>query len=350
MKHIGKTGLCAAALLSLTAISAQADPANELVIENFVGTINWSNASGDIKITKQDNEKGIRIYDGDQFIIDGEIDVLKGAKCKGYYGSYDISLFGSRNNKGKFGGYEDLEDYPILDVTLPKDTHLVIRNSIVFTDGSPDIASANLSLNHCGKVNLGDSAGDVFVEGRGASDLTMGDANELRTEMSGSGDIEAGAIGFVRLEGRGSGDVEIQQATNVDIEMSGSGDFEIDKVVGSVIIEASGSGDFDIGDLEGSLDFQGSGSGDLSVDNIGGTGNNRVSLQRSGSGDVSINGGEISELYVRISGAVTVDIDATVKDATLKASGAADIYIDTVTGSLEQSKSGASDIKIDERS
>ena len=344
------TGLCAAALLSLTAVAAQADSQKTLIIENFVGTINWTNGSGDISITKERNEEGTRIYKGNEFIIDGEIENVKGAKCKGYYGSYDISLFGKKeSNKGKFGGYEDLEDYPIFDVSVPKDTKLIIRNSIVFTEGNPDFSSADLSLNHCGKINMGDVAGKVYLEGRGSADLNMGDAEEFRSEMRGSGDIEAGTIGFLRSEGRGSGDIQVAQATNIDLEMSGSGDVEVDDVTGSAIIEASGSGDFDFGKIGGSLDFQGSGSGDLSVDGLGDNGNSRVSLERSGSGDVSIDDGDISELYVRASGSSSIDIDAVVQNAVLKASGSSDIFVDTVLGSLEKSTSGSSDIDISDR-
>ena len=349
MTSIYKTGICAAALLSLTAFSASAQSNRTLVIENFVGTINWENGSGDIEITKQKNERGTRIYKGDEFIIDGEIDNLKKSKCKGYYGSYDISLFGNKKQQGKFGGYEDLEDYPIFDVRLPNDTKVIIRNAIVFTEGNPDISAADLSLNHCGKINLGNVSGNVFVEGRGSADLTLSSANELRSEMVGSGDIEADSIGFLRAEGQGSGDIDISEVTNADMEMSGSGDVEIDDVLGSAIIEASGSGDFDLGTIKGSLDFEGSGSGDLSVDRIGGGGNSRVSLMRSGSGDVSIDDGDIAELYVRASGAASVDIDATVGDADLKASGSSDIYIDRLTGSLKQSTSGSSDIRISDR-
>ncbi len=350
MKTFSKVSLSTAAILSLTAIAAQADNSPELIIENFVGTINWSNDAGDIRLTKSENIEDTLIGEGNEFLIDGGIDVLKGAKCKGYYGSYDISLFGRDNrSQGKFGGYEDLEDYPILNLTLPTDTKVVIRNSIVFTDGAPDIGSADLQLNHCGKIYLGDVAGNIVVEGRGSSDLTMGDAQELRSEMTGSGDIEAKNIGLLNAEGRGSGDIEIAKAENVDIQISGSGDFEIDEISGSAIIQSSGSGDVDIGDVDGSFDYQGSGSGDLSVDDLRGTEPNRVSLQSSGSGDVSIGSGRISELYARASGSVSMDIDADVINATLKASGSSDIFVERVSGTLEQSESGSADIRIDER-
>jgi hypothetical protein len=332
-------------------ISAKADTPPQLVIENFIGTINWVNNSGDVRLTQQDNAGRLDVKtNGSSLSIDGGISDPDGDDCKGYYGSFDISLFGDKKrNSGKFGGYKDLENYPVLNISLPKDTELVVRNAIVFTEGTPDIASADLDLTHCGKINLGNVEGALLLESRGSSDVTLGDAGEIEAELRGSGDLEAQNIGDVTYKGRGSGDVSLQQVSNVSLITSGSGDAEIEDIMGYAKLSTSGSGDIDIGSIRGDLEYEGSGSGDLSVDDIRGDGGNILDLSTSGSGDISIGDGSIAYLSIRAAGSANVNVDGIIKDADVRASGSSDIYLDTVTGDIKQRTSGSSDIHIDHK-
>lgn len=347
--------LLTTAALSLAALSfqtqaqsstEQASSGSELIIENFVGTINWQNASGDPRLTSQKNMGDTQIDDrGDDLIIDGGIENLKGTRCKGYYGSYDISLFGGKKNKGKFGGYEDLEDFPILDINIPENTTVIIRDSILFTEGQPNVFAADLSLKHCGKIKLGNVKTYVDLESNGSADLTVGRVDRLDSEMTGSGDIEGEYARLLTAEGRGSGDIEFDEVGTLDIQLTGSGDVEVDSV-NSVTIEASGSGDFDFDKVHESLDFQASGSGDLSVDKFVGDGPATVSIQTRGSGDADIDDGSIRELYVRAGGSSMVDIDAEIIDADVKASGSSDVYLKKVSGTLTRKESGSADIHV----
>lgn len=336
-----------AGLLTQSAM-AQSQSGQELVIENFIGTIKWSNASDIIQVLKQDNVKGLSLYEGESFIIDGGIEKPNGNKCEGYYGSYDLNFF-KKKSQGNFGGYEDLNEYPTLSLSLPNNTQLVVRNAIVFTEGEPDMASANLQLKSCGKVNLGNVSGDVRLESEGAADLTLLDAGSIHSEVSGSSDIKAKKVGYLQSEGRGSGDITIEEVTTLNVEISGSGDLEVETLLGSADIESSGSGDVDIANISGELDYEGAGSGDLSIDEIGVEGPRDASLKSAGSGDIDINDGTIAYLTINVSGSSNADIDAIVEDVVAGASGSSDIYIDTVTGSAEQKSSGSSDIKIDNR-
>jgi len=342
----------AAALLAVSIpLTAKADAQPELIIENFVGTINWVNGTGEISLIKQKNARRLDLQSGDgSLIINGGIEDPDGNDCKGYYGSYDISLFGDKKrNSGKFGGYKDLEDFPILDLEIPRNTSLIIRNAIIFSEGSPDIAAADLDLQHCGKVNLGDVAGPLLLESRGSADVTLGDAEEIDAELRGSGDLEANKVGDFTFKARGSGDVEIEQAVNVMLTLSGSGDAEIGDISGDATLSSSGSGDIDLGLVKGDLDYKGAGSGDLSVDEVRGTGDNIVDLQASGSSDISIDESKISFLTISASGSVNVNVDGIITDADVRASGSSDIYLDTVTGDIRQKASGSSDIHIDHR-
>ena len=347
--NVIKSAIFALPLLGLAAPAALADQPNELVIQDFIGSINWSNGGENLEVSDRKNARSLDVSTENNITtFDGGVKDLDGDKCESLNGSYDLSFFGKKN-KGTFGGYEDLEDYPILTLSLPADTKLTVKNSIIFTQGQPNLRAADLDLTHCGKMNLGNVTEDLQVEGRGAADLTFENAASLTSTMSGSGDIKASDIGFVSAKSHGSGDLEIRQAGDVDIKTAGSGDVEIETITGSAIIETSGSGDYEIGSVAGSLDYRSSGSGDLDLERIGGQGQNRAGLKSSGSGDIYIGGGEIFELFITVSGAADAEINAVVQDAVAKASGAADIYINTVKGSLKKSTSGASDIDVDRR-
>ncbi|WP_416876921.1 GIN domain-containing protein [Litorimonas sp.] len=343
----------ASTLLSLPLLmpsSAGADEKPEVLIEDFVGTIIWSNGGQQAEITNRKKASSVDASnEGNGLIINGGVRSPDGDKCQGYGGSYNFSFFGNKEKKGVFGGYEDLEDYPTLTLSLPVDVSLKLRNSIVFSQGTPDIYSADLSLIHCGAINLGRLSGDMDVEGRGAADLTFTGSRNLSSQMSGSGDIKAESVKYLKAESNGSGDLAIGETENADVRTSGSGDVEIKTISGSAIIETSGSGDYEIGSIAGSLDYRSSGSGDLELKRIGGEGTNRVGLKSAGSGDIYIGSGEITNLYVDVSGSADAEINAIVRDAVAKASGSADIYFDTVNGSLEKTTSGSSDIEVDHR-
>lgn len=353
MTIFARKNLIASVLVSLPlAIPtfASADESPELIIENFVGTILWSNEGTKTEITNRKNASNVDVSrDDNRLTINGGERKPDGDKCQGYGGSYNFSFFGNKEKKGVFGGYEDLEDYPALTLSVSNETSLIIRNSIVFSQGAPDISDADLSLIHCGAINLGRLSGDLNVEGRGAADLTFVGSRNLSSQMSGSGDIKAETVEYLKSESNGSGDLSIEQTENADVQTSGSGDVEIKTISGSAIFETSGSGDYEIGSIAGSLDYRSSGSGDLELGEIGGQETNRVGLKSAGSGDLFIGGGEITDLYIDVSGSADAEINAIVGDAVARASGSADIYFDTVTGSLEKSTSGSSDIEVDNR-
>ena len=333
---------CAALLSSFIALPAYAGP--ELFIEDFVGTINVETVSASkISISQDKNMKGVNLYqEGDSLKIDGGIEKPDGNDCKGYYGSYSISWF-KKENRGDLGGYKDLDDYPNLTVTAPKDTTLIIRNSIPFlTAGS--LGSADLKLVSCGKVTLGDLSDGLIADIRGSGDLNVGDiSGHADIHIRGSGDVDIGNGGDLRLKVTGSGDVRAGNVRSADIAVRGSGDVEIEDVNGPLGVESSGSSDVDIGDVSGDFVYDGRGSGDLSVSSVTG----RVSVDIGRSGDADISGGMVSSLKVSASGASEFDFGGVAETADLYAAGASDIYIRKVTGEVRRKESGAADITID---
>ena len=177
----------AALVTTLMAGTALAN-APELFIENFVGTIKIENGSSDrMSILRDKNMSGVNLVEqGQNLKIDGGISDPDGDKCKGYYGSYDLTFF-KKNRDGKFGGYEDLEDYPQITISAPKDTVLVIENSIAFLTAE-DLGGTDLDLRSCGKVKLGNVAGELRADIRGSANLTANNVGDVDVDIKGSGD------------------------------------------------------------------------------------------------------------------------------------------------------------------
>jgi len=315
----------------------------ELFIEDFVGTIKIENSSSDnISITRDKNMKGVNLVEqGDNLKIDGGISKPDGNKCKGYYGSYSFGFF-KKENSGEFGGYEDLDDYPQITVSVPKDAVLVIENSIAFI-AAEDLGAADLDLRYCGKVNLGNIVGDLRADILGSADLTAGDVGNVDVDIRGSGDLAVQNAENIVLSVAGSGDAEFDTVESADVRVSGSGDISFGDIGGALAAESRGSGDIEAGNVAGDFIYDASGSGDLDIGDVTG---NRISVDVSGSGDVSIDGGDVETLKITASGASEVDYDGTAETADLVATGASDIYVNKVTGDVRSKERGAADISV----
>ena len=315
----------------------------ELLIEDFVGTIKIENGSSEtISIIRDKKMSGVTLVEqGENLKIDGGIERPDGNKCKGYYGHYDLTIF-KKNRDGKFGGYEDLEDYPQITLRVPKDTVLIIENSIAFLTAE-DLGAADLDLRSCGKVNLGHVAGELRADIRGSADLTARDVGNIDVDIIGSGDLDIENAGFVALSMAGSGDADFANVKSVDVRVSGSGDISFGDVDGSLAAESRGSGNIEAEDITGDLIYDAGGSGDLDIGEVLGE---RISIDISGSGDVNIDGGEVQWLKVAASGASEVDYDGTTENADLVATGASDISVSKVTGEIRRKERGAADISV----
>ena len=346
MKQTAQT-LSKALLLSglLTAFSAPAlaDEAPTLTIENFIGTINWS--QGDVlsvKILK--NKDGVMTAeDGNDLLIDGGIDNPAEKNCRGYSGKFEISL--GKSWSGRIGGYKNLKDFPKLEITVPSNAHVKIDNAIPFISGTPDIARLDAKTSGCGAIMLGNAAEYIHLASRGSGDLEAGDTPEAIIKLIGSGDVTLGDVGAFDFALRGSGDVNAATLGSGEMSLRGSGDIDTGDVSGDILISSSGSGDISLGNVAGDLAYKGSGSGDFDADSA----NGRLSIENRGSGNSEIDDGNVSELIISASGSSNVDFDGTAGNANLRASGSSDIYVARVTGTVTESDSGAADIKIKRR-
>lgn len=336
-----KLTLAALATTMMTGTALANNP--ELFIEDFVGTIKIENGSSDnISILSDKNMSGVNLAEQSNSLkIDGGIERPDGNKCKGYYGSFSFGLF-KKEKSGGFGGYEDLEDYPQITVRVPKDTTLVIENSIAFVTGE-DLGETDLDLRYCGKVNLGNVTGALGADIRGSADLTAGNVGNVDVDIKGSGDLDVQNAGFVVLSVAGSGDADFENVKSADVRVSGSGDISFGDIDGSLAAESRGSGDIDADDIAGDLIYDGAGSGDLDVGDVMGE---RIAVDISGSSDVRINGGDVQTLTVTAKGSSEVDYDGTAENADLIATGSSDIYVNKVTGEVRSKERGSADILV----
>ncbi|WP_017931564.1 GIN domain-containing protein [Robiginitomaculum antarcticum] len=329
-------------LASAFAMSAQAEDGPELVIENFVGTVTLiTDNTAPLSVASVTNKKDMTQHnDGENLVIDGGIRKPDGDKCKGYYGNWSWS----KKKSGTIGGYEDIEDYPKLTISAPSNTILVVRNSIPFIE-TGDLGGANVEVQACGKINMGDLDGDLRVELSGSGDIMAGNVHDADLNLRGSGDVSIKNARDLRADLSGSGDIVTGNVANADISLRGSGDIELEDVTGKLNLSLRGSGDVSVGNVSGGAEASMRGSGDIEIDSISGP----TRLESSGSGDIEVDDGDTDMLYISSSGSSTIEYGGTAKDADLRATGAADIYVHHVTGSVDQRESGSADIDIDKR-
>ena len=310
-------GIAAAAILAGT---AQAGQGPVLEIEGFIGTIEVE--TGDFSEISIVDADGASIdIDGKRIVINDERSV-RNLNCR--YKNNDVLI-------GKHGGwfsskrgFKSITQYPKVTIKAPANMHLLMSNSLVFGNVG-DIGSGDIDIRSCGELKLGDVNGPLDLNISGSGDLVMGDAGRSDISVSGAGDLKASDL------------------ASADIDVSGAGDVEIGDILGHAEIGSSGAGDISIARIKGGLAYHGSGASDFDAEYVGG---GDLSIRVSGSGDVSIKGGEVNTLYVKASGASGVRYGGASVSAEARASGAADITINEPSGKLRTSDSGAGDVHV----
>ena len=156
-----KTTTLGAVLFAAMAVAPASLAQESLEIKNFVGSIKWSNGPLSVEIEK--NAGDTKIKGSKSVTIDGGISDIDGKDCKSAYGRYDFDFFG-KNRKGHFGGYKGLDNLPILKIALPEETKLILRDSIVFTEGTPNVGELDVEMSYCGEMTLGDVTETVAID------------------------------------------------------------------------------------------------------------------------------------------------------------------------------------------
>lgn len=296
-----------------------ADSAPSLEIENFIGRITIVN--GDDVSIKGEAQGTVR-RDKNMWYVDGE-EKIKQTSCRNKGSKIELS-FGNWSWRRLTGGYEDLNDYPHLKVTLPRDAHLKISESVIYGD-SKDLGAADISLKHCSDLALGSIAG--------ALDLNIASSADVKAEDVGTADISV----------KGSGDVSFDAIGDLNLSIIGSGDFNAESVTGRTVLKTHGSGDIEINELHGSLKYNNQGSGDLWIDDITAT---DVQISLHGSGDAEIMSGSIETVSVSTNGSGDVAFKGRAGDVGVRSNGSSDVYIRKSSGDVHIATNGSGSAKV----
>ncbi len=290
-----------------------------LKIDNFIGRITVENAEVmGVEGAKDDTLK----QDGLSWAILGG-EEIKGVNCRARNSRIEISLGNWRWRK-RSGGYKNINDYPHLKVTLPKQAHLDISSSVIYGD-IDDLGSAHIHMPSCSDITARNIAG------------------KLDLGISGSGDFSAENIGEAKIKISGSGDVVLGETGPLTLTISGSGDFNAETITGDATIRVNGSGDIEIDKITGRLEHKNNGSGDLLIDRVSG---DLLNIRLNGSGDVEIDRGDVTDAQIVTHGSGDVDFGGTAVNVDVQASGSSDVRIKKATGEVSVDVSGSSDVYV----
>jgi hypothetical protein len=154
-----------------------------------------------------------------------------------------------------------------------------------------------------GAINSGDS---VDLADSGCGDWTVSDqAGPLRVRLAGSGDVRAGS------------------AASADLALSGSSDFTMNAARGGLSAAISGSGNVTAASVSGPL---------------------RAHV--SGSGDVSVHGGAVTDMDVAVSGSGDVHFGGVARSLQARIAGSGDVSVARVTGPVTRQVTGSGDVSI----
>ncbi len=336
-KHIYKFTTAILAATSFIAVPVLAQAQSKLIIEDFVGTINWSQSSNDIEvdIVRGAGELDVQDDNGRDVKLLGGYEKLRRIQCKGTESKRKISVTRKK-------AYKPLNAYPELNIAIPANTEVVLQNSVPFIYGQPNVKAFTVSPKGCGEIEVGNVAELLDAKISGSSDFTAKDIGQAKIKLSGSSDMQIGNVGELNIGLSGASGFEGGNTKSLQAKLSGSSDMRAGDVTGTAEVQLSGATNMKIGNITDGLDYEGGGSSDAVVNRISGP----VFIEVSGASDIDIKDGQADEMKVAASGASDVTFGGLASNLDAKASGAADISIDEVSGTLKQSRSGAADINI----
>jgi len=304
---------------SLSPVLAQTPEAATVEIDSFIGRVTITN--GD-EVSIRGEAEGTLSRNGSSLVIDGK-DKVEVTSCRQRNSRVELS-FGDWSWRGRSGGYKNIDEYPHLKITVPEDTRLIIKDSVIYGDVET-IDSAEINMPHCSDLVIGDVTGELDVNIAGSADLTAQDVGEASIKITGSGDVTVDDVGSLSLN------------------ITGSGDFEAENIAGDVIISVQGSGDVELDKLVGSLTYDSQGSGDLNIDKIT-QGDVLMTLQ--GSGDVEIDSGKVEDINITVRGSGDVSYGGSAVDADITAHGSSNVYVKKASGDVQVSISSSADVYV----
>lgn len=226
---------------------------------------------------------------------------------------------------------------------------------VVVNEGSGCEVTMTGPENELKAIKVTEQGGMLIIQGEraGANDVTI---------ISGGGSIRAGRIssGSVVVTGRG---ISISGGNVVSIGGSrGANKVKITVTVpkGAAVELTDVDGKIAVGDTEGALRLTVSGEANVRVGRIGRlrarlSGASQMDIRHvtgdanihvSGTGDITIDDGDINELNVGLSGMGSVTFGGTAQDADLSVSGMGNVHVATVVNRPHRSVSGMGRITV----
>jgi hypothetical protein len=166
----------------------------------------------------------------------------------------------------------------------------------------------------------------------------------LNLKISGRDGANVGSVGNTTIESTGSGDVDISKITGTfKTCIGGRGSIDISGgIVQNLCVDITGSGNFSFGGSAIGARLNVAGRGGIEVSSVNGT----LSMEISGSGDIDVDGGSVSDLDIFISGRGDATFGGKAQDARLRITGSGDIDVDYVKNRPNQTITGRGDIEV----
>jgi hypothetical protein len=156
--------------------------------------------------------------------------------------------------------------------------------------------------------------------------IHMPPAMPLSVEESDGAEYTIGALtGPLTLDISGGVKLHADSSAALTIDLSGGADIDIAQVSGSAKADLSGGGNITIG--QATLQD--------------------LTLQVSGAGGFTLRNGNVDRANIDLSGAASVKVGGTTKDATVSLSGAGSVHFGKVTGQLKKDVSGWGSVTVD---
>lgn len=192
--------------------------------------------------------------------------------------------------------------------------------------------------------------GKTTVHVRGHGEVTLEDLPQVvvRTPMKarvGASGAVFGSVGrseALELSNAGCGDWTVANVKGqLRVNQAGSGDTRVGRS-GSFAGRIAGSGSVMAKEVDGPASIDIAGSGDVVVASVSGP----LRANIAGSGDIRIDGGEASEVTVRIAGSGDVRFAGTAGDVHASVAGSGDVAVGKVTGQVTKSIIGSGDVTV----
>jgi hypothetical protein len=152
----------------------------------------------------------------------------------------------------------------------------------------------------------------------------------------------------------------VDRATSLELSNGGCGDWSVANVAGALTVRMAGSGDLRAGDaasahvriagssdvflrsVNGGLDIASSGSGNLHAETMAGP----LHVRIAGSGDVTVPGGQVTDMSVAVAGSGDIRFGGVAQDLDATIVGSGDVSVGRVTGHVSKHVAGSGSVTI----